>query len=160
MNIFNPEILNITCKPFIQPLRRGLSNYLQDKKFQAAEQDDLWRHLTQQGHRDGTVDKDYQVKTIMDTWTLQMGFPVVNVERNYQDNSAILTQKRFFLSQKESVSEDEDYKWWIPITFTHPGGDFSNTYSNIWMKENQRNIQVSGLPHQNTAVIFNVQETG
>jgi len=143
-----------------QTLRRGLSNYLQDKKFQAAEQDDLWRHLTQQGHRDGTLNKDYQVKTIMDTWTLQMGFPVVNVERNYQDNSATLTQKRFFLSQKESVSEDEDYKWWIPITFTYPGGDFSNTYSNIWMKENQRNIQVSELPHQDTAVIFNVQETG
>ena len=30
----------------------------------------------------------------MDTWTLQMGFPVVEVTRDYEANSAQLTQVR------------------------------------------------------------------
>ena len=44
-------------------------------KFAAAEQDDLWHYLTEQAHRDKTLPKDLTVKNIMDTWTLQMGFP-------------------------------------------------------------------------------------
>ena len=44
-------------------------------KYQAAEQDDLWRYLTEQAHKDKTLPQDLTVKTIMDTWTLQMGFP-------------------------------------------------------------------------------------
>ena len=30
----------------------------------------------------------------MDTWTLQMGYPVVKVERNYRDGTAQLSQVR------------------------------------------------------------------
>ena len=44
-------------------------------KFAAAEQDDLWHYLTEQAHRDKTLPEDLTVKIIMDTWTLQMGFP-------------------------------------------------------------------------------------
>ena len=44
-------------------------------KFAAAEQDDLWQYLTEQAHKDKTLPEDLTVKIIMDTWTLQMGFP-------------------------------------------------------------------------------------
>ena len=60
--------------------------------FKAAEQDDLWHYLTQQARADGTLPSDLTVKTIMDTWTLQMGFPVVNVTRDYDSNEATLIQ--------------------------------------------------------------------
>ena len=60
--------------------------------FRAAEQDDLWHYLTQKAHLDGTLPSDLTVKTIMDTWTLQMGFPVVNVTRDYDSNEATLIQ--------------------------------------------------------------------
>ena len=48
-------------------------------KFAAAEQDDLWHYLTEQAHRDKTLPEDLTVKIIMDTWTLQMGFPGIYV---------------------------------------------------------------------------------
>ena len=62
------------------------------RKYEAATQDDLWRFLTTQAHQDGTLASDITVKQIMDTWTLQMGYPVVKVERNYQDGTAQISQ--------------------------------------------------------------------
>jgi aminopeptidase N len=32
------------------------------------------------------------VKEVMDSWTLQTGFPVITVNRNYHNGTAILTQ--------------------------------------------------------------------
>ena len=69
-------------------------------KYKAATQDDLWSHLTKQGHKDGTLAQDMDVKTVMDTWTLQMGFPLVTVTRQYRDNTARVEQTRFIVGGK------------------------------------------------------------
>ena len=60
--------------------------------FKAAAQDDLWHYLTLQAHADKTLPSDVTAKIIMDTWTLQMGFPVVTVTRDYNNNEATLKQ--------------------------------------------------------------------
>ena len=135
-----------------------MTNYLKNLQFGSAEQDDLWQHLTSQGHRDGTLPRDMSVKTIMDTWTLQMGFPVVSVERNYGNNTARITQDRFLIGKKGD--NNEHYGWWIPITFTAAGESFEHTYSNIWMEEDETFKEVGGMPGKETAAIFNVQQTG
>ena len=96
----------------------------------------------------------------MDTWTLQMGFPVVTVERNYANNEATLSQDRFLISKSADNPDKHNYMWWIPITFAPAGGDFSQTKNNIWMGETEKTKDIQGLPDANTAVIFNVQETG
>ncbi len=46
-----------------------------------AEQDDLWRAYDEQAHADGVLPSEVNVKTIMDTWTLQKGYPVLNVRQ-------------------------------------------------------------------------------
>lgn len=77
------------------------------RRFQAAEQDDLWRFLTEQAHKDNKLSKDVTVKDIMDTWTLQMGFPVVNVQRNYETNTATVSQVRLFPGSTFSLINNE-----------------------------------------------------
>ena len=87
----------------------------------------------------------------MDTWTLQMGYPVVNVERNYETQSVSFQQKRYstihihsifiikhitflfncfeffyerFLINPNSTS-DGSYAWFVPLSWTvphHPSG--------------------------------------
>lgn len=62
------------------------------RAYQCATQDDLWQALTEEAHRVGTLSSNITVKKIMDTWTLQTGFPIINVERNYQNNSITVSQ--------------------------------------------------------------------
>merc|ERR1719474_1130679 len=57
------------------------------------------------------------VKSVMDTWTLQTGFPLLTVQRNYDDQSATLSQERFLLTANQTNIDT----WWIPVTYTHPG---------------------------------------
>lgn len=75
-------------------LQKGVSNYLKKHKYNNAEQDDLWQSLTEQAHSDGVLGKELTVKTIMDTWTLQTGYPLVTVKRNYDDHSVEISQVR------------------------------------------------------------------
>lgn len=85
--------------------KRGLTNYLNKHKFSNAEQDDLWDSLTRQAHEDQVLPQDITVKKIMDTWTLQTGFPVVKVVRNYNDKTAKLTQVSFHILAKFIVQD-------------------------------------------------------
>ncbi|XP_045589686.1 aminopeptidase N isoform X2 [Procambarus clarkii] len=142
--------------------RKGLSNYLDAFKYGNAEQDDLWEHLTEAAHQDGTLPLHLTVKTIMDTWTLQMGYPVIMVDRSPDGTSAIVSQERFLLVKEALVSEDTHvYKWWVPLTYT--GGDdpnFNNTQVKVWMKESETHITIPSLPNKDHWVIFNLRETG
>jgi len=144
-----------------ETFRQGLTNYLTDLQFSAAEQDDLWHHLTVQGHKDKRLPEDMDVKTVMDTWTLQMGFPVVSVRRNYEKNTATVSQKRFLIGDgKKSSKETKKYSWWIPLTFASVQEGFKDTYSRHWMKEGEDSKEIPDMPEENVAVVFNVQQTG
>ena len=57
-------------------------------------------------------------------------------------------------------SDTHEYRWWIPITFTKPDGDFNNTFSKLWMKDTEAEKEINGMPNENEAVIFNLQQTG
>ena len=62
----------------VETFNKGITNYLRAKAYTNANQDDLWEFLTSAGQEDGTL-LELTVKEIMDTWTLQMGYPVVTV---------------------------------------------------------------------------------
>ena len=68
----------------------NLKNYLNKYKYSNAIQDNLWEELTKQAHIDQTLDIELNVKNIMDTWTLQKGYPVVYLNIEYDNNDTIL----------------------------------------------------------------------
>ena len=51
----------------------------------------------------------------MDSWTKKKGYPVVQINRFR--NNLTLTQS-WFLLNPTSETMNEDYKWYIPFTFT------------------------------------------
>ncbi|XP_076160195.1 glutamyl aminopeptidase isoform X5 [Ptiloglossa arizonensis] len=90
-------------------LKSGLNDYLNSHAYGNADTNDLWAVFTK--HANHTFD----VKAIMDTWTQQMGFPLITITRD--GNSITATQKRFLISPKENDTEllqpksPFDYKW-------------------------------------------------
>ena len=82
--------------------RAGLANYFAEFAYSNAVQDDLWNVLGEAGHDAGTLSPEISLAAVMDTWTLQMGYPVVTVERDYETGGARLRQQRYLLSQQET----------------------------------------------------------
>jgi hypothetical protein len=77
----------------------------------------LWAELTAAGMQDGTIPTNLTVKDIMDTWTLQMGFPVVSAIRDYAEGTVELSQHRFLISPNAATASNirqqnklKDYK--------------------------------------------------
>ncbi|XP_042889263.1 aminopeptidase N-like [Penaeus japonicus] len=131
------------------------------RKYQNAEQDDLWQYLTTAAHEDGTLPTDLSVKKIMDTWTLQMGYPVIKVTRSSDGTSATVTQERFLLVKNLNSTDTHDYKWWVPLSYTtETSPDFETTKPQRWMMDTEQELTISSLPAKDKWVIFNVQETG
>ncbi len=54
-------------------------------------QEDLWQALQEQADQEG-VYLPTSIKTIMDTWTRQMGYPVISVTRAYDVSAVYVSQ--------------------------------------------------------------------
>lgn len=68
----------------------GITDYLNAKKYGDAEQRDLWSALTNAARERNAFDAD--VAVVMDSWTLQTGFPVLTITRNYEKGSIAFRQ--------------------------------------------------------------------
>ncbi|XP_007238065.3 glutamyl aminopeptidase [Astyanax mexicanus] len=88
--------------------RDGCRKYLKDFQFQNAKTSDFWKAQAE-------VSKE-AVEIVMDTWTKQMGYPVLNLAST--DTVAKLTQQRFLLDPIADPSQPSTplgYKWTIPV---------------------------------------------
>jgi len=146
----------------IPTFNKGITNYLHANAFGNANQDTLWEFLTEAGVEDGTL-VDVTVKEIMDTWTVQMGYPVINFNRDYQASTANLQQNRFLLTAPTNTSDEHDYTWWVPISYTTTGKGFDKTSPDVWMNPKDAlkslDIVLEGVSSEEP-VIVNVQQTG
>ncbi|KAJ8889371.1 hypothetical protein PR048_008870 [Dryococelus australis] len=104
---------------------------------------------------------DVRVKVVMDTWTTQMGYPLVTVTREYNTGTITIEQERFLLSSSTSPTDSHDYKWWIPLSYTNKtAANFNTTTPATWLPANLSQISFSDASDTNDWLIFNLQETG
>ncbi|KAH8338376.1 hypothetical protein KR059_001873, partial [Drosophila kikkawai] len=144
-----------------ETFRSGLKTYLRRYKYKNAEQDNLWESLTQAAHENDALPKNYDVKTIMDSWTLQTGYPVIKVTRDYAAGTAELTQERFLLNPELSLSHNGGC-WWVPLSYTTQSElDFNNTLPEDWLECSQKGRslpkRIENLPGADQWVIFNTK---
>ena len=118
---------------FLTPevFRQGLHQYLTANQYANARTEDLWAALEDASQ--------LPVTSIMNSWTGQMGYPVLNVEtRESGDNLELaLTQERFVYDNLLGESEPEDLVWQVPVGISHSGGGES-----LVMNEPQARVQL------------------
>ncbi|XP_017474764.1 PREDICTED: glutamyl aminopeptidase-like [Rhagoletis zephyria] len=93
--------------------QKAVTNYLNEYKYSNAVTDNFLTEIDK-------LNLGIDVKSIMNTWTEQMGLPVVEVEQ-LSDTRFRLTQRRFFSNPDdyEGIYDDSpfNYTWSIPITY-------------------------------------------
>ncbi|CAG2055212.1 unnamed protein product, partial [Timema podura] len=122
---------------------KGLHTYLANHGYSNSEPDNLFAALQEQLLLD-SPDADLNVKTVMDTWINQMGYPVVTVTRNYSSASASVSQERFLIQRNPDSTDSHDYKWWIPLSYTSKtGAQFNVTTPSRWLQANETYYRVN-----------------
>lgn len=99
----------LTDKVFV----KGVSNYLKKHSYANATTVDLWSALSDVSGID--------VNSVMSTWTLKIGFPLVTVTEK-ENGDVVLRQDRF-LSTGDATPEENETLWWIPISLSSGPSD-------------------------------------
>ncbi|XP_071788055.1 aminopeptidase N-like [Asterias amurensis] len=109
---------------------QGIRNYLKERAYKNVNSEDLWEELT---YADKNVGK-HDVKRIMDTWTLQPGYPLITLTRTGQD--VVAKQKRFLQITDGETTEDSGYLWYVPLTYVYKSGpsDQFDQPEQVWME--------------------------
>ncbi|MCY4366710.1 MAG: M1 family metallopeptidase [Chloroflexi bacterium] len=120
---------------FLTPevFRQGLHQYLDANQYANARTEDLWAALENASQQ--------PVTAIMNTWTGQMGYPVLRVEtRDAGDQLELnLSQERFVYDNLLGDSEPEDQVWQVPIGVSRSG---SGDVESLVMNEPRTQVQL------------------
>ncbi|KFV75904.1 Glutamyl aminopeptidase, partial [Struthio camelus australis] len=113
--------------------QKGCQIYLKDNYFKNAKTDDFWAAMETASNK--------PVKEVMDTWTRQMGYPVLEMGIN-----SVFTQKRFLLDPHANASyppSDLSYKWNIPVKW----GLGSSVNYTFYNKSDSAGITITSFPN-------------
>jgi puromycin-sensitive aminopeptidase len=84
--------------------RKGISGYLKKHQYNNTETGDLWDALE--------AASGQPVRSMMDTWIFQQGFPVVSAAPTADGHGLKITQRRFFFAPPENP---EPQLWHVPV---------------------------------------------
>ena len=139
------QIINISCPPLQgaaiihmlentvgeETIKQALSHYLHKFKFHNAVTNDLWSAISEKWEASKATSgspfagTNFTVQELMDTWTLQMGYPIVSFDQHNDSNIYTIRQERFFRAANvvndteigERKAEQEDYSWMLPLSY-------------------------------------------
>ncbi|KAK1345105.1 hypothetical protein QTO34_013812 [Cnephaeus nilssonii] len=88
--------------------KRGIVHYLQTYSYKNTKNEDLWNSIASHWQQEGL-----DVKTMMNTWTLQKGFPLITV--TVRGRNVHLKQEHYMKGSEGSP--ESGYLWHVPLTF-------------------------------------------
>uniref|UniRef100_A0A8C2AJI6 Aminopeptidase n=1 Tax=Cyprinus carpio TaxID=7962 RepID=A0A8C2AJI6_CYPCA len=153
-------ILNM-LREFLTPdaFKLGIVRYLKRYSYQNTVNSNLWESLTNvsthymfshSGASKWHSEDELDVKAMMETWTLQEGFPLIMVE--VKGRQVRLSQERYLKS--DDPSQTSSFLWHVPLTYITSG---STTVHRFLLKTK---TDVLYLPEEVDWIKFNVDMSG
>ncbi|XP_001995248.2 aminopeptidase N [Drosophila grimshawi] len=136
----------------------AIRNYLKRHAYGSVTQSELFGDMQQAADLKDALSPDIQLSTVMDSWTLQGGYPLVHVVRDYERGSVQLNQSLFLLTNKSK--EQSESCWWIPLTFViQQNANFNETQPQFWLKcpRAQQTQQLLKKPKSDEWIMLNPQ---
>lgn len=138
----------------------AIRNFIAERHFGTFRAYDLWDALTRQSVHDNTLPSHYNITEIVGSWINKDRLPVIRVERNYEKNTAVITQKVYLRERPHDIPEREKMSWWIPIVIVEENSfNFSITKPKDWMTD-KKSLALNGLPAYDKFIIINPEEIG
>uniref|UniRef100_A0A8C6W192 Aminopeptidase n=1 Tax=Nannospalax galili TaxID=1026970 RepID=A0A8C6W192_NANGA len=133
--------------------KQGLASYLHAFEYSNTIYLDLWEHL-QKAVDNNAFKLPAPVRTIMDRWILQMGFPVITVNTATGD----ISQEHFLLDKESIVTRPSEfnYLWIVPISSIKNG----EQQDNYWLNGSQKSQSDLFKASPNEWVLLNINVTG
>jgi len=134
----------------------GLRIYLKNRTHDSAKPDDLFAALQEVADAAEIFqDPDLNVKSIMESWTTQAGYPLITAIST-SDGGIDITQQRFLLNGESQP--DSKTTWLVPITYTKMSNmDFDKTTPEVWLNQSQGHVTANLTTDE--WFILNIQET-
>ncbi|XP_050303847.1 aminopeptidase N [Anthonomus grandis grandis] len=140
--------------------KHGMQRFMADRQFKSFFADDIWQALTDQARFDGTLPEPITINEIAGSWINKDRLPVVTVNRNYNNNTAIINQRVYLRERPHDVPDQEKFLWWIPLVVIRQDKmNFLNTTPPMWMRKD-REVEMKNLPDKDYFIIVNPEEIG
>ncbi|XP_005069193.1 aminopeptidase Q isoform X2 [Mesocricetus auratus] len=132
----------------------ALKSYLETFSYSNAEQDDLWRHFQMAIDEQNIIHLPTTVKSIMDSWTYQGGFPVITLNVS----TGIMRQEPFYLEKAENqILVSRNNTWIVPIFWMKNG----TTQPLVWLDKSSMVFPEMQIADSDDGwVILNLNVTG
>ncbi|XP_067878658.1 aminopeptidase N-like isoform X2 [Heterodontus francisci] len=129
-------------------------SYLREFSYKTVTYADLRAHLNKAVNNQLTVRLPSNLEFILDTWVLQMGYPVVTINTT----SGLLTQKHFLLDSRVNVTRSSafEFKWYIPVTWQKN----SSIQDTVWINKTNEALVNEMKVNGQTWVLANINAVG
>ncbi|XP_017067041.2 LOW QUALITY PROTEIN: aminopeptidase Q [Drosophila eugracilis] len=130
----------------------GLQRHLWQNSFASSTPDLFWRSLQLAIERESASRKSLDVQSIMDTWILQSGYPLVTVTRN---------GNKVALKQSQALNRSRTDRWWIPLTYLVEGETFPKHFRpRAWLNPHNDSWELGEIVPRNQWILFNLHAIG
>lgn len=98
---------------------RAVRRFLATHANGTARAEDFWSELQRQVRHDRLLAKGLNVRRVIESWLQQRGYPLLTVTRDYGRRSALVEQRRFYLSPEVAAPQTKPPQcWWLPLSYS------------------------------------------